>query len=63
MPRCVEFSFIILYCGLSYTVLEKRMIVNYEKGKVWKKAVMSYFKLLSQHLPGKIEKHHKKGSG
>jgi hypothetical protein len=44
-------------------VLEKRMIVNYEKGKVWKKAVMSYFKLLSQHLPGKIEKHHKKGSG
>jgi hypothetical protein len=33
---------------------------NNELRQMWKKAVMTYFKVPSQHFPGETEEHHEK---
>jgi hypothetical protein len=34
------------------------MIVNDELGRMWKEARVTYFKVLSQHLPGGTDLNH-----
>jgi hypothetical protein len=34
--------------------------MNNESQKIWKEAVVDYFKVLSWHLPGGTEENHKK---
>jgi aspartate/glutamate racemase len=34
--------------------------VNDESGGMWEEAAVDYFKVLSQHLPGRIEENHEK---
>jgi len=36
------------------------MVKNTEHVKTWKQAVMTYFKVISQHLPGETDYNHAK---
>jgi hypothetical protein len=36
------------------------VVMNNELGRIWQKALVAHFKILSQHLPGGIEENHEK---
>jgi hypothetical protein len=43
-----------------YIVLDESMPVSDELERMWKEAVMAYFKVLSRHFPGGTEENHEK---
>jgi hypothetical protein len=43
---------------VGYIVLNRRMTVKCDAVTVWEKAVVTYFVILSQHLPGQTEENH-----
>jgi hypothetical protein len=44
---------------LVYIVSKSRMIMNDSLERMWKRAVMVYFKVLLQYLPGETEENHR----
>jgi hypothetical protein len=57
-----QVSWHYFYNCMGYTTLNGRMILNTEL-EMWKKVILTYFKILSQYFPGRAEENHKKQSG
>jgi hypothetical protein len=64
--RCIvalyTFNLKMLFNFISYTVSIDRIIMNDEWLKIWNEAVVTYLKLLTQHLTPETKENHKSQS-